>query len=264
MKKWRNSWKQVPRSVKLILNLVVIAFFLFVVLQYLDFPYFTASSAFRHSVDNRCETITTELEMDLISDGKVKLDVEEVKLVFGSNDTKVFIAEAIHEQDLRGWSVKSLFKFRPIEDGLWCVPLYWNAGRLLFLNAIDEELDYWSVSRSWGGDALNGKTLPCFAVKAPNLTSLEEVDMTLVLDPFEDERISLPGEQYPLKVKAAGNGWVVFSADAVELFERNAYNKSSLLGWMRAPSAYTGRVEFTVSNQTFTWELEEIRQTQVR
>ena len=260
MKKWKNPWKRVSRSVKLILNLVWIACSLWIVLEYLDYPYLTAASAFRHAIEYRSETIALELEMDLGNSGAHKL-------IIGSSETNACVAELEHQKNWRGWRAGELSEYRAIEDGLWCVPL-------------DQNVEVWTFKEhlavcSRREDSLNGSMIcPCFAVKAPSLTSLSAADMTLVLDPFEHESFSMPGGAYPLQMKAEGNGWVVFGVDAAELFERHGTKEdqwertyeysdanSSLLYWMKDPLAYTGRVELTVSDQTFTWELDAIRQT---
>lgn len=266
MKKWKNPWKRVSRSVKLILNLVWIACFLWIVLLYLDYPYLTAASAFRHAFEYRSETIALELEMDWGSSGAHKL-------IIGSSETNACVSKLEHQKNWRGWSAGKLSEYRAIEDGLWCVPLDQ-------IVEVYREVDRWTledylyVYSPWK-ESLNGSMIcPCFAVKAPSLTSLSAADMTLVLDPFEYESFSMPGGAYPLQMKAEGNGWVVFGIDAAELFERHGTEKSqwertyeysdansSLLYWMWDPLVCTGRVELTVSNQTFTWELDAIRQT---
>ena len=270
MKKWKNPWKRVSRSVKLILNLVWIACSLWIVLLYLDYPYLTAASAFRHAFEYRSETIALELEMDLGSSGAHKL-------IIGSSETNACVAELEHQKNWRGWRAGELSEYRAIEDGLWCVPLDQNV-------VVYRMVDGWTLKHylyvySPWKDSLNGSMIcPCFAVKAPSLTSLSAADMTLVLDPFEieypDENFSMPGGAYPLQMIAEGNGWVVFGVDAAELFERHGTElsqrkrtyeysdaNSSLLYWMGDPVAFTGRVELTVSDQTFTWELDAIRQT---
>ena len=271
MKKWKNPWKRVSRSVKLILNLVWIACSLWIVLLYLDYPYLTAASAFRHAFEYRSETIALELEMDLGNSGAHKL-------IIGGSETNACVAELEHQENWRGWRAGELSEYRAIEDGLWCVPLDQNVEVHRFDRFVDGWTEFLHVECQ-RKDILNGSMIcPCFAVKAPSLTSLSAADMTLVLDPFEIEykrgSFLKLGGAYPLQMKAEGNGWVVFGIDAAELFERHGTEKSqwertyevsdansSLLYWMRDPLVCTGRVELTVSNQTFTWELDAIRQT---